>query len=453
MANYTEPTQIQDLDNAKAAGQTYIYAVAWDPTTNPTSAFAGTLAVGVGKDAAVKGKCWQKQDDGLSSNWTLFGSGGGGGSISPSVIVYVDPTNGNDSTGDGTIAKPYKTGAKAVSTITDATALKPYLIKIYPGVVTGSINLKPFVSLEGSGSDNTTIAGGITLYLTHNETGYTKISNIYIEHETNIGMTGANPWHIFMSDVECDLLTYEKGTSSSLLYINDSTIYESGGIHATLYAFSCEFAESMFINDNSLINLYSSKIWPNSASIEFGDNIIFKTIGCDVEGAHLIFGSGNTWKTDASSMKCVYTGTPTLVYLDVASEMGNDSSVTGATIKNALDWLKANASATAGSLSFPFSFSDVSPKTLLNLPINTIILRTHIKIINAFNGTAPLLSVGIAGNTGRFMATTENDPKIIDSYDNSNNDVLDAASDIILTINPDSSSVGTGLVIIEIEKA
>lgn len=73
---------------------------------------ASLVAAANNLTSAVNGKIGQidsKLASGLSSLEATVRSGFG------SVSAYVHPTTGNDSTGDGTLAKPYKTIAKAVN--------------------------------------------------------------------------------------------------------------------------------------------------------------------------------------------------------------------------------------------------------------------------------------------------------------------------------------------------
>ena len=53
----------------------------------------------------------------------------------------------------------------AVNSITDASAAKPYLVMIGPGVytLTQTLVMKPFVTISGSGRNATTLTGAISL--------------------------------------------------------------------------------------------------------------------------------------------------------------------------------------------------------------------------------------------------------------------------------------------------
>src|SRR5258707_612282 len=42
--------------------------------------------------------------------------------------------NGNDATGDGSIAKPFLTIQTAISSVSDAAAAKPYSVLVAPGI-------------------------------------------------------------------------------------------------------------------------------------------------------------------------------------------------------------------------------------------------------------------------------------------------------------------------------
>lgn len=66
-------------------------------------------------------------------------------------IVYVNK-GGNDTTGNGTMVKPYLTIGKAlavIATAADASASKPYLIDIGPGVYAENVQIIPWTFLKG----------------------------------------------------------------------------------------------------------------------------------------------------------------------------------------------------------------------------------------------------------------------------------------------------------------
>lgn len=54
------------------------------------------------------------------------------------------------------------------------------------------------------------------------------------------------------------------------------------------------------------------------------------------------------------------------------------------------------------------AFGDASPKTLFTLPASNVILWVQVIVDTAFNGT-PSLSVGISGQTSKYLASTQVD--------------------------------------------
>jgi hypothetical protein len=75
-------------------------------------------------------------------------AGGGGVEPVPVQLRYVAPS-GSDVSGNGSFAQPFQTISHAESVITDATALKPYVIMVAPGIFPEDIALKSFVSIHG----------------------------------------------------------------------------------------------------------------------------------------------------------------------------------------------------------------------------------------------------------------------------------------------------------------
>jgi hypothetical protein len=89
------------------------------------------------------------------------GAQGGGSEFPPALItreLYVNK-GGDDSTGDGTIDKPYLTVQAATAAVTDATPTSPVAIRIGPGLFGDSqtpIVFKPSVHLIGAGNSSIT---------------------------------------------------------------------------------------------------------------------------------------------------------------------------------------------------------------------------------------------------------------------------------------------------------
>ena len=78
--------------------------------------------------------------------------GGGGGTTPPFTTtqeLWVASIWGSDTTGDGSIFKPFQTIAHAQSVIPDASSTKLYEIILYPGEYTENVALKAFTKIVG----------------------------------------------------------------------------------------------------------------------------------------------------------------------------------------------------------------------------------------------------------------------------------------------------------------
>ncbi len=83
----------------------------------------------------------------IGGNWTDIGT-----------ITFVSPKPGDSPTTAGTAL------LNTINAITDNSATNPYLIKLGPGIYdlgTGSLQMKEYVDVEGSGENTTTITGQI----------------------------------------------------------------------------------------------------------------------------------------------------------------------------------------------------------------------------------------------------------------------------------------------------
>jgi hypothetical protein len=90
--------------------------------------------------------------------WTVLNTIAGGTPAPPtaSEIIYVNKA-GDDATGDGSFVRPFLTVQAALASITDGAVAKRYVVEIGPGIYTGTIHMKAFVSLHGSGTTVTTL--------------------------------------------------------------------------------------------------------------------------------------------------------------------------------------------------------------------------------------------------------------------------------------------------------
>lgn len=123
------------------------------------------------------------------------------------------------------------------------------------------------------------------------------------------------------------------------------------------------------------------------------------------EARTVVLPSGNPAPGQVLQVASYAAGVVTLDYLTVAA--GNDKPVVDTTT---------------------LAFGSTSPVTMFTLPANAVIQAIRVVIDTAFNGT-PTISVGIAGNTSKYLGSTDVD--------------LTAAAKTEFEVNPSEPAVGS----------
>ncbi len=62
-----------------------------------------------------------------------------------------------------------------------------------------------------------------------------------------------------------------------------------------------------------------------------------------------------------------------------------------------------------GGISTTINYNSASPVAILTIPADQALDTVSVEVITPFDGTLPTLSIGIDGEQGRYMATSEND--------------------------------------------
>jgi pectin methylesterase-like acyl-CoA thioesterase len=170
----------------------------------------------------------------------------------------------------------------AVNSITDASATKPYLIKVMPGVYdlgTASLVMKPFVYLEGSG-DSSIVTSAIvntdrqcflgTVKMANNST----VKNIRIQNSGGVGADNLTYVGVVFSDVKATLESVSVYSGSDNLPAGEAVAVCSRGASAdaTLNNVILEArsgtgtSDTVLVADNSTMLIKNSKVVAYSAS-------------------------------------------------------------------------------------------------------------------------------------------------------------------------------------------
>lgn len=90
------------------------------------------------------------------------------------------------------------------------------------------------------------------------------------------------------------------------------------------------------------------------------------------------------------------------------------------------------------------AFGDGTPVALFTLPANAVIHKVKVIVDTAFNGTAPTVSIGIAGTVSKYVGTSDVDLKTANIYEVDPGVVAAGGTEaLIVTYAADSSSAGS----------
>lgn len=115
-----------------------------------------------------------------------------------------------------------------------------------------------------------------------------------------------------------------------------------------------------------------------------------------------------------------------------------------------LTWVPAGSTADCIHVdTTTLAFGDTSPKTLFTLPANAIIVAVQIIVDTVFNGTAPTVSIGIAGTVSKYVGTGDVDLKTANIYQINPGIIASGSSEsLIATYSADSSSAGSARILV-----
>lgn len=154
-------------------------------------------------------------------------------------------------------------------------------------------------------------------------------------------------------------------------------------------------------------------------------------------------GAAADWKYTISVPS---SGMTAAVALTLPVDDGSPNQVLKTDGSGALSWASAAATTDLVHVDTTTIEDDTaSPVTMFTLPANAVVHQVEVVIDTAFDGSAPSMSVGIAGTTSKYMGATENNLKgtAKDRYMvNPGEPSVGTTEDLIATLNADGSSNG-----------
>jgi hypothetical protein len=158
-------------------------------------------------------------------------------------------------------------------------------------------------------------------------------------------------------------------------------------------------------------------------------------------------GSAADW---TYTIKSPSSGMSAAVSLTLPTTDGSSNEFLTTDGSGVLSWAAAGDTSLCSKInSTSLAFGDTSTISMFTLPANAVIEWVRVIIDTAFNGTAPTISVGISGNTSKYMASTESNLKgtVKDVYYAYPGEVASGTTESIeLAYSADSSSAGAARV-------
>jgi hypothetical protein len=101
-----------------------------------------------------------------------------------------------------------------------------------------------------------------------------------------------------------------------------------------------------------------------------------------------------------------------------------------------------------GFIKVPFQYNDVSPKNVAVIPANAVVSAVDVIVTTAFNDNSATLSMGTMANANLLVNATDTKANIAGTYAAMPGQLFLSDTWTVLTINPGSSSTGSGMIVI-----
>jgi hypothetical protein len=234
-----------------------------------------------------------------------IGEGGGIPSPPPPLpsateIVYVNK-GGNNTTGTGTIIQPFLTPTKALASITDASAAKPYTVQMGPGIYPDPLALKSFVSFVGEDPNDVAFSGTFSLDPGFVNNGYTGFTNIHITANQNLNFAAIVNGQVSFYQSETSKWQQE-GTSGSQFFAVASSFGSTQFTDVSLVTQASKFPAVIWVAQNVNVTWSSnSDAFPSTVEEEASGafTATFTGISSQVAGPLNLFGANTVFQGTA----------------------------------------------------------------------------------------------------------------------------------------------------------
>jgi hypothetical protein len=113
-------------------------------------------------------------------------------------------------------------------------------------------------------------------------------------------------------------------------------------------------------------------------------------------------------------------------------------------------YINSPGGASSSDIKYNFSFGDASPATILVANNNDFIRTVTVNVTTVFDGANPTISIGDSGSFDRLFPASSIDLKDgTVEWEYNPNYRYTATTNVLLTINPDGATQGSGTIYIE----
>ena len=290
-------------------------------------------------------------------------------------IVYVAPVGGNDTTGDGSYAKPYASLNKAYSVITTATITNPFTIQIINGgqyyEPSGTTHMKSNVALIGPNSTFFVIQTPCVVDVVASESGFVEVRNVTFFNSLTYDGSTATVAGMYIYTAYVSTLTYRADPSNNgFLSVYDATLYNPTS-KGYVSSFSVTLYGTWTVESNSPEVEITGSEFDLSTSLSVAGTSGVVLAGNSKLPSFVVASGSVSLTSDSSSYPTSITGSPTIVLYDNAPSVGYSPSVPGnwspvpSVVAPALDQLAADI-AGLGSLYANVNLSNLASPTAIN---------------------------------------------------------------------------------------
>jgi hypothetical protein len=128
-----------------------------------------------------------------------------------------------------------------------------------------------------------------------------------------------------------------------------------------------------------------------------------------------------------------------------------NSQVASESLLRSLGTVSDPPSPSTETVQVPFNFATPSPLVLQTVAPGQVINRSLIRIVVPFNDPAATIELGVSAAPGEILSSSDTNATLDGQYENDAVAIFSVGDLLLLTINPGSSTQGSGMLLYKIK--